>query len=179
MTKEKREAVTIYIMLVSVLKMIEKPNKTVSKGTRTMYNGLVRNFLKAKKNTSIREADPMYYEINTTVMDAWDKARQELVDKAKPMQSSLSEMIQVLWDRMNKNPYQKLYISDKRMIAIINSIRDCPTNEDIEYEKVLEADNNARKLANRFLELCKIKKQHNLATRLAIQKQNLIIEGKI
>ena len=177
MTREKEIAVTVYIMIVSVLKMVDNPNATVSKGTRTIYNGLRHSFLRHQKGSSVRVADPEYQAINDKVIEAWDTTRREVVPKEGQLDSSLSELIQVLWDRMNRNVYQKLFISEKRIVAMINSIRDCPSNEKRTEDEIVEADNNARKLAFRFLELCDIKPRHNLSTRKKIIAGNLILEN--
>ena len=159
--------------------MIENPNKTVSDTRRKIFNGLKRTFLKKVKGKSSRVADEKYVKLNDMVIQAWDTTRKELVPKDGQLDSSLSELIQTLYDRMNRNPYQNLYATERTIVATINSIRDCPTNEKRTEEGVTEADNNARKLSFRFLELCKIPKQHSLHTRLAIQRENLILEGKL
>ena len=177
MTTEKEQSITIYIMLLSVLKMIENPNKTVSDTRRKIFNGLRRTFLKKVKGKSVRVADDKYVSLNDMVINAWDTTRRELVPITGELDSSLSELIQTLYDRMNRNPYQNLYATERTIIATINSIRDCPTNERRTEQEITDADNNARKLSFRFLELCGIKKQHSLHTRVGIIKNNIILEN--
>ena len=177
MTEEEREAFVIYILILSVLKMIENPNKTVSDTRRKIFNGLRRTFLKKVKGKSVRVADDKYVSLNDMVINAWDTTRRELVPITEELDSSLSELIQTLYDRMNRNQYQHLYATERTIIATINSIRDCPTNDKRTPEEITDADNNARKLSFRFLELCGIKKQHSLHTRVSIIKNNIILEN--
>lgn len=175
MNKDKEEALTIYIMLVSALKMVDNPTPKVSSVYLHLHKMLRKSFLRNQKGSSIRVADPKYIEINDKVISAWDTTRKEIVPKDSELVSSMSEIIQVLWDRMNRNKYQTMFIGEKRMIGVINALASVRSSKDFDEVEVI---NNSRKLANRFLELCEIQPRHNLATRKHILRENLIIEGK-
>ena len=175
MTKDKEEAVTIYIMIVSALKMIDNPTGKVSDAYYHLHKMLRKSFLKSQKGTSERVADPEYVRINDKVIQAWDTTRREIIPKDKELMSSMSEILQVLWDRMNRNPLQTMYIGEKRMIGVINALSSARAKKDFSEEEVIS---NSRKLANRFLELSGIQPRHNLATRKHIIRENLIMEGK-
>jgi len=173
---DKQQSIVIQIMLVSVIRFIDSPSQKVDKLNKQIQAGLRKRFLKAQKNSSLKVADPEYIRLNKIVMDAWDKTRQELVEETNPLDSSLAEMIQHLYNRLNRNKYQNMFVSEKNVMTCINSIRDCPSNETRSLEDLVQTDNNSRLLCDRFLELCKIPKQHSLATRRKILEQNLIIE---
>ena len=173
---DKQQSIVVMIMLVSVIRFIDSPSQKVSKVNKQIQAGLRKRFLKAQKNSSLKVADPEYIELNKIVMDAWNQTRQELVEETNPLDSSLAEMLQHLYNRLNRNKYQNIFVTEKNVMACINSIRDCPTNEVRTLAELVQTDNNSRLLCDRFLELCKIPKQHSLATRRKILEQNLIIE---
>ena len=173
---DKEQSIIVQIMIVSVIRFIDKPSTKVNTLSQQIQAGLRKRFLKAQKNSSVKVADPEYVKLNDIVCDAWDTTRKELVSKVEPLDSSLSEMIQYLYNRLNRNKYQNMFVTDRTVVAAINSIRDCPTNEVRTAQELVKADNNSRLLCDRFLELCKIPKQHSLATRRKIIEQNLIIE---
>ena len=169
----------IYIMIVSIIRFTDKPSAKVSKLSRQIHKGLKKEFSKAVKGTGISRPTQEYMDMNQIVIDAWDKTRRTLVDKDKPLDSSMGILLQGLWDRMNRNQYQNLYATERNVMAAINSYLDCPNNEYRTEEELLTANHNSKLLTDMFLMECGIKPSHNLATRLAIQKQNLILEGKV
>jgi hypothetical protein len=173
---DKQQSIIIMILVVSVINFIDKPSQKVSKVSKQIKAGLRKRFLKSQKNSYIKVPDPEYTELNKVVTDAWDKTRHELVSEASALDSSLAEMLQHLYDRLNRNEYQNMFVTEKNVVACINSIRDCPFNETISLGYLVQTTNNSRLLCDRFLELCKIPKQHNLATRRKIIEQNLLIE---
>ena len=85
-------------------------------------------------------------------------------------------MIQILWDRIGDNPSKYMFFKENRIQAIIDSIE---AYRDIEGHNQEDAIAKSKSYANRFLELCELKPRHNLATRLIIQRENLILEGKL
>ena len=174
-SKDKEEAVTIYIMIVSALKMVDNPTPKVSSAYLHLHKMLRKSFLRNQKGSTARVADPKYIEINDKVISAWDTTRRELVPKDSELVSSMSEILQVLFDRMNRNKYQTMFIGEKRMIGVINALASARSSKDFDEVEVI---NNSRKLANRFLELCGIQPRHNLARRKHILRENLIISGK-
>ena len=173
---DKQQSIIIMIMVVSVINFIDKPSQKVSKVSKQIKAGLRKRFLKSQKNSYIKVTDPEYTELNKVVTDAWDTTRHELVSEASGLDSSLAEMLQHLYDRLNRNEYQNIFVTEKNVLACINSIRDCPSNETRSLKYLVETTNNSRFLCDRFLELCQIPKQHNLATRRKIIEQNLLIE---
>ena len=187
MTKDKEEALKVQIMILSALKWIENPTPKVNKLTLSMFKAISKEYSKHTGKyriervgkyivrTPIRKASDEYTRINDEVIENWRIARSELIPKDSQLYSSMSEIIQVLWDRIADNPYQERYCSDKRIQGVINAIDTAGSK--IEFSEV-EGDNNSRKLANRFLELCNVKPRHNLATRKHILRENLIISGK-
>jgi hypothetical protein len=176
---DKEQALTIYIMILSVLRWVDKPSPRVVKLSNSIYKQIRKHHLKCVKGSSVRKASKEYIETNDSVIEAWDTTRRELVNEDAPIVSSTSEIIQMLWDRISSNKYQDMYCSDKKMQGVINSIAQCKAKEDYTNTEVTQFDNNSRALANRFMELAGIPKRHNLSTRLAIQKSNLICEGRM
>ena len=176
---DKDQALTIYILILSTLRWVDKPSPKVVKLNISIYKSIKKQHLKCVKGSSVKKASKEYTEINNRVIEAWDTTRKELVDETKPMVSSMSEIIQMLWDRVSSNKYQEMYCSDKKMQGVINSIAQSKAKEDYTNDEVTQFDNNSRVLANRFMELAGIPKRHNLSTRLAIQKSNLICEGRM
>ena len=191
MNKDKEEALKVQIMILSALKWIENPTPKVHKLTTSMFNAMSKEYSKFTgkyriskigKNvfrTPVMRSDKKYEAINLEVIANWKQVREEIVPNGAKFYSSMSEVLQVLWDRIADNPYQERYCSDKRMQSVINAIDEAGVVENLDIELTeQEGDNNSRKLANRFLELCNIKPRHNLATRLKIARGNLISEGK-
>ena len=176
---DKEQVLTIYIMILSTLRRVDNPSPKVVKLNNSIYKHIRKQHLKCVKGSSIRKASKEYIKINDSVIEAWDTTRRELINEDAPIVSSTSEIIQMLWDRISSNPHQGMYCSDKKMQGVINSIAQCKAKEDYTNTEVTQFDNNSRALANRFMELASIPKRHNLATRLAIQKSNLICEGRM
>ena len=191
MNKDKEDALKVQIMILSALKWIENPTPKVHKLTTSMFNAMTKEYAKFTgkyrvskigKNvfrTPIMRPDKKYETINLEVIDNWKQVREEIVPNGTKLYSSMSEVLQVLWDRISDNPYQERYCSDKRMQSVINAIDEACLAENLDIKLTeQEGANNSRKLANRFLELCGIKPRHDLATRLKIARGNLIAEGK-
>lgn len=191
MTNEKEIALTINIMILSVIKFIEEPNKTVASASKTMYDKLQKKYLRPTGKfevykvanlfvrKEIKRADPEYVEINNKVIDAWDKTRRELVQPDGQLFSYTSEIIQVLWDRLKNNKHKNIIIGTKRLEGVIEAIANASDKEEITEEEMTEAYNNSRALANRFLEIVNIAPVNTLARRKYIIEQNLILDGKI
>ena len=177
MTREYDEAIMTYILIMSVLRFEDNPTKIVSKLRTQIWKGLTSRFLKAKKGSSVKVADPHYTELNDRVINAWDTTRRELVPKDKELLSSMGELIQMLWDRMNRNKYQELFVTEKNIIHAINSF-DASRSREVTEEEKLDSLNNSRKLTNRFFELCGIKKQNSLATRKKIIQGNMTYDNR-
>ena len=166
MNKEKRDALCMYIMIMSVMRFTDKPSRTISDARQKLWKDMRREFLKAVKGSSIKQPTAEFKAINEEVADAWDATRRELVPKDAELQSSLAELIQHLWNRLNRNPHQEMYLSERGIMRIINSYIDSPVQSDRTMQGVDEYLNNSRALVDRFYEKLEIKKTNGLATRL-------------
>jgi len=175
---EKEVSTAVYIMLLSVMKFSDKPTPIVSKVRLQILKGLKKHHLKAQPNTSIRVATEFYTNINDKVIEAWDSARRELIDPLDPMQSCMGAIVEHMWNRLNRNKYQEMYVTEKNMQRVINSY-DGAKGEKLLYENELPTIVNSRKLADKFFDNMNIPKPNTLARRMLIQKQNLICENKV
>ena len=176
MNQQKRDALAMYIMIMSVLRFTDKPSRVVSDVRQKLWKDMRKEFLKSVKGSITKQPTKEYTEVNEAVANAWDIARRELVPKEAELQSSLAELVQHLWNRLNNNQYQEMYITERNIMRVINSYLDSPTKQDREAKEVLEYTNNSRKLVDRFYEILGIKKNNGLATRLKILQMNKVYE---
>ena len=177
MNREFDEAIMTYILIMSVLRFEDNPTKVVSKLRTQIWKGLTSRFLKAQKGSSVKVADPYYMELNQRTINAWDTTRRLHVPKDKELISSMGELVQMLWNSMNRNKYQELFVTEKNIMHAINSFDASRSREVTEQEK-LDSLNNSRLLVRSFLDLAGIKQNNRLATRKKIIQQNMILEGK-
>lgn len=186
MTKE--QALSIHIMILTLLRWVEKPTKVVAEGRKTYFNKMKKRWLKRNGEYSVTVIDrkvvkypkvvpdPLYTKVNDKVADLWDEAKESVLPKDKLFASSNAELLQVLWDRLNGTEYQTEYIGAKRMEAMIESLSNTKDETEIHIDET-EAINNSRLLIEKFLSLAGIKKRHSLATRRKIIEGNLVLEN--
>ena len=183
---DKERVLTVVIMMLSVIKWI--PNKTnrvaafednlhkILKQRYLMRTGELRKEVVGRyiKEIPVKKERPEYTKVNDLVKDKWGTVAKESTDDETPIYTSL--LIQMLWDRIGDNPHKYMFFKDNKIQGVIDSIESTRDTEGHNQEKAIA---KSKSYANRFLELCGIKPRHNLATRLAIQKSNLICEGRM
>ena len=186
MTTEKEQVLTVVIMILSIIKWI--PNKTkrvaafednlhrILKQRYLMRTGEVRKEVIGRfiKEIPVTKDRPEYTKVNELVKEKWVAVTKESTEDETPIYTSL--LIQMLWDRIGDNPSRYMFFKENRIQAVIDSIE---TTRDTEGHSQEDAIAKSKSYANRFLELCELKPRHNLATRLIIQRENLILEGKL